>query len=184
MYDINLKNVKKGKGFYLIFLIAGILFFVVIGGILITSILKEKTLDASVMSEKVEIRESRDSDGGIMYSPTYYYVVNGTEYTCKSTSSSNVYPSRDNKLVKYNSEAPGTCMTEYDKKSNAILLIALLIPIIFIIIGVLNMIKVDKRVKKIKELNTKGKLLKGLPYRMENTSMSVNDVPIQRPVVD
>ena len=184
MYDINLKNVKKSKGFFAVFLVAGSIFLAVMIMILVSSKFKENKLDASVMSKSVEITESRDSEGSIMYSPIYYYEVGGEEYTCKSSFSSNIYPSKDNKLVKYSSEDPGLCMTEHDKSGNGIMLFFMLIPIIFIAVGAINMVKVDKRVKKIKELNIKGKLVKGLPYRMENTGAYVNNVPIQRPVVD
>ena len=46
------------------------------------------------------------------------------------------------------------------------------------------MIKISKRVKAVQELNKKGKLVKNLPYRLEDTGMTVNNVRIQRPVVD
>ena len=64
------------------------------------------------------------------------------------------------------------------------LLICMLIPLVFIIISSVNIHKISNRVKLIKELNTNGKLIKNLPYRLENTGMSVNGVQIQRPVVD
>ena len=183
MYDINFKNLKKQKGFYAIFLFAGLFFFIIMGGIIFSSFAKEKQMDASVMSSRVEIRESSSSDG-TMYSPVYYYTVDGKEYACTSTTSSNIYPSEENKLVKYNSKAPGSCVSEYDKNSNVIFIIFMLLPIIFIAVGLINILKVNKRIKQIKALNNTGKLIKGLPYRMENTGAKVNDVPIQRPVVD
>ena len=183
MYDINLKNVKKQKGFNLVFILAGLLFLVIIGGVIVGTFVKESKMDASVMSSAVEIKESSDSDG-TMYSPVYFYTVDGKEYECHSNSSSSSRPSEENKLVKYDSKNPSYCITEYDKSSSGIFAIFLLIPIIFIVVGVLNNIKTNKRIKQIKELNTNGKLVKGLPYRLENTGMKVNNVPIQRPVVD
>ena len=41
-----------------------------------------------------------------------------------------------------------------------------------------------KLLKRVEELNEKGKLVKNLPYTLENTGMSVNNRQIQRPVVD
>lgn len=46
-----------------------------------------------------------------------------------------------------------------------------------------NIIKINKRIEIIKELNQKGKLIKGLKYHLEDTGMSVNDVHIKKPVV-
>lgn len=51
-------------------------------------------------------------------------------------------------------------MTSYSKSSNKMLLIFLILPVIFIALGVVNINKVNKRIKIIKELNTKGKLVK------------------------
>ena len=60
----------------------------------------------------------------------------------------------------------------------------MIIPIIFIVVAVINIRKVNKRIKAILELNNKGKLIKNLPYRLENTGTVINGVPIQKPVVD
>lgn len=43
MYDINTKNVKKGKKFFLFFLIVGIIFMIIIGKVVFSNILKYKT---------------------------------------------------------------------------------------------------------------------------------------------
>ena len=119
-----------------------------------------------------------------MYSPVYHYNVNGEEYSCSSNSSSSIRPSESNALVYYDSKKPSRCMTSYSKSSNKMLLIFLILPVIFIALGVVNINKVNKRIKIIKELNTKGKLVKNLPYRLENSNLKVNGVPIQLPVVD
>ena len=184
MYDINIKNVKRGKGNYIAFLIAGIVFLGLFGGIYYSNISDEKRMDAQTMSTKVEINTKRDSDGEIMYSPIYYYEVEGKEYTCSSNMSSNLKPSTQNKEVKYNSSNPEDCLSDYTKSGNKYLLIALLLPVLFITIAIFGMIKINKRIKKINALNQYGKLVKNLPYRMEDTGTVVNNVPIQRPVVD
>ena len=184
MYDINLKNVKKGYGFYSTFLIAGILFFIILGGILGWSIYYKSTLDASILSESVNVRTYTDDEGTTMYYTTYHYKVNGKEYTCKSKSSSSIYPKAINKEVYYNSKKPENCMTQSDVGSNKLIMIIMIIPIISFLVGFININKIRKRVKLIKELNNRGKLVKNLPYRMESTGMSVNGIEIMKPVVD
>lgn len=184
MFDINTKNVKKGKNIFYIFLAAGLLFLIIIGGIFVSSIVKLNSLDSTVLSEHVEIKSYIDDEGTTMYSPVYYYSVNGERYTCGSNSSSSHNPGTQNKTVYYDSKNPSKCMTEYSKSSNFILLAFMIIPIIFILVAVINIRKVNKRIKAILELNNKGKLIKNLPYRLENTGTVINGVPIQKPVVD
>lgn len=75
-------------------------------------------------------------------------------------------------------------MTEYSKSNNIFPLLFTVLPLIFIVVLVVNITKVIKRIKSINELNKKGKLVKNLPYHLENTSMAVNNVPIQMPVVN
>lgn len=184
MYDIKTKNVKKGNSFYLLFLVVGLLFLVIIGWILISNYIKLNSLDSTTTSTKVVVNSHIDNDGGTMYSPTYYYTVNGVDYSCSSNSSSSKNPGTSNKKVYYDSKNPSRCMTEYSKSSNSFLFIILILPIAFIAMAITNMRKIGKRVKLIKELNTRGKLVKNLPYRLENSGLVVNNVPIQRPVVD
>lgn len=183
MYDINTKYVKKGRNFWLIFLIFGLAFMLIFGSVYISSYLKLKSLDASTTSTKVEI-SSHISDGTTMYSPIYYYEVNGIEYSCSSNSSSSVYPGTDNKTVYYDSKEPLKCMSEYTKNSNKFMLIGVFLPIIFILIGVVGIHKVNKRLKVIKSLNINGKLVKNLPYHMEETGMVVNNKRILKPIVE
>lgn len=184
MYDIDTKNVRKGNKFYFIFLAASLLFLVVFGGIFFTNTLKLKNLDATTMSNKVEVSSYTDDDGDTMYSPIYYYRVNGAKYACKSNISSGSNPGTGNKIVYYDSKNPSNCMTKYSENSNKVFGFFLILPITLIIISIINIRKVGKRVKLIKELNKKGKLVKNLQYHLEDTGMSVNNVQIQRPVVE
>ena len=184
MYDINTKNVKKSKNFFYIFLAVGLLLLIIMGGIFIFSIVKQNSLDSTVLSERVEIKSYIDDEGVTMYSPVYYYSVHGEEYTCGSNSSSSYNPGTQNNTVYYDSKNPSNCMTEYSKSSNYFLLVFMILPIIFILIAVVNIRKVNKRVKEILVLNNRGKLIKNLPYRLENTGTVVNGIPIQRPVVE
>ena len=184
MYDIDTRNVKKGIKFFLMFLVVGVFFLGILLAILIMNIINYKSLDSEIMSNHVEINTYEDSDGDTMYSPTYYYNIRGKEYKCSSQGSSSIMPSTKNRKVYFDSKNPSRCMTDYSRGSNKWILLFLLLPIVFISVAVYNIIKVNKRIKLINELNTTGKLVKNLPYRLENTGMSVNGVQIQRPVVD
>ena len=183
MYDINLKNVKGNKKVYYIFLVVGILFAVILGAVFISGMNTKSSMDAQTEASRIEVKEHYD-DGSTLYSPVYHYEVNGVEYTCGSTSSSSIYPNTEHGIVYYDSKNPAKCMTDYSSGSNFIVLAFLIIPAIFIIVAVLNILKVNKRVQIIKELNETGKLVKGLPYYMEPTGVVVNGVPIRRPVVN
>lgn len=184
MYDINTKNVKKGKNFYLGFLAIGLLFLILLGGIIISNYAKLNSLDSTTTSTKVVVNSHINDKGSTLYSPTYYYIVDENEYSCSSNSSSSINPGTSNKKVYYDSKNPSNCMTEYSKSSNNILLIVMLLPLLFIAVAIINMRKISKRVTIINELNKKGKLVKNLPYHLENTGMSVNHVQIQKPVVE
>ena len=176
MYDINTKNVKNGKKIFLFFLIVGIIFMIIIGKVVFSNILKYKSLDASILSTKVEINSYYNDEGTLLYEPTYYYNVNGKDYFCTSSTSSSINPGTNNKTVYYDSKNPTNCLTEYSKSNNIFLLIFMILPIIFIFIGIINMIKINKRVRIINELNQKGKLIKNLKYHLENSDITINNV--------
>lgn len=110
MYDINLKNVRKGSSFFYVFFIGGIIV------------------------------------------PVIFILC---------LSSSNEY--RENAI---------SCFPLF-----------LLLSFAFLYVSIKNIIKINKRIEIIKELNQKGKLIKGLKYHLEDTGMSVNDVHIKKPVV-
>lgn len=184
MYDIDTSNVKKGIKFFLMFLLVGIFFLGILLAILIMNIINYKSLDSEIMSNHVEINTYKDSDGDTMYSPIYYYNIRGKEYKCSSQGGSSIMPSTKNRKVYFDSKNPTRCMTDYSRGNNKWILLFLLLPIVFIGTAVYNIIKVNIRIKLINDLNTTGKLVKNLPYRLENTGMSVNGIQIQKPVVD
>jgi len=184
MFDINTKNVKKGRKFYYILLVVVIIITLIFGGIFISNIIKLNSLDSTVLSTRVELKLYVNDEGNTMYSPVYYYKVNGQNYSCGSSWSSNNNPGTQNKTVYYDSKNPSNCITEYSKSKNYITLICLTFLIVIIIFLVTNIRKVNKRIKSILELNQKGKLIKNLPYRLENTGMIINNAPIQRIVID
>ena len=72
MYDINVKNVRKGNNIMYIFLLVGIIFFVILLLVYLSDQNIAKKLDSETLSTKVEINTSENSDGNTMYSPTYY----------------------------------------------------------------------------------------------------------------
>ena len=156
MYDIDTKNVKKGKSFFAIFLIFGILFGLIFGGIYVGGLVKKNSMDSKTTSTRVEVKSHVNDEGTTMYSPVYYYEVNGVEYTCSSNSSSSINPGTKNKTVYYDSKNPSNCVNEYSSSSNNILLIFLLLPAIFSVVAVWNMRKISKRVALINELNQRG----------------------------
>lgn len=183
MYDINTKNVRKGRRFHFVFLLAGLVFLGIMGSVLVSSYTKLNSLDSKTKSTRVVVNSHSD-DGTTLYSPTYYYTVDGRQYSCNSDSSSSTNPGTSNKTVYYDSKNPEICMTQYSKSNNYFFLLFIILPLAFITIGFVNIRKVNKRLKLIKELNKTGKLVKGLPYNLENTGMAVNGIQIQRPVVE
>lgn len=179
MYDIDLKNVKKGKRFYGTFLFIGILFSLILTGVIILVSITNSKLDAEVMSSEVNIINDDD-----MYKKSYKYSVDGKEYTCVSSSSTSWIPKTENSIIYYESANPINCSTSSNFRTTLIIAIFYIVPAIFIIIAIINMKKVNKRVALINELNKNGKLVKGLTYHMEPTGMVVNNVTIMKPVVD
>ena len=160
MYDIDTSNVKKGIKFFLMFLLVGIFFLGILLAILIMNIINYKSLDSEIMSNHVEINTYKDSDGDTMYSPIYYHNIRGTEYKCSSQGGSSIMPSTKNRKVYFDSKNPTRCMTDYSRGNNKWILLFLLLPIVFIGTAVYNIIKVNKRIKLINDLNTTGKLVK------------------------
>lgn len=184
MFDIDTSNVKKGIKFFLMFLFAGVFLLGILLAILIMNIINYKSLDSEIVPNHIEINTYKDSDGDTMYSPIYYYNIRGKEYKCSSQGGSSIMPSTKNRKVYFDSKNPTRCMTDYSRGNNKWILLFLLLPIVFIGTAVYNIIKVNKRIKLINNLNTTGKLVKNLPYRLENTGMSFNGIQIQKPVVD
>lgn len=184
MYDINTKNVEKGKWFFRLFLIIGILLFIVLTAIYISAKIKFYSLDSNTLSTDVVVNSYTNDKGNIMYRPIYYFEIDEKKYECGSNPSSSKYPNLENKKIYYDSKNPYNCISEYKKSSNNILLIFYILPITFILIGIIFIKKINKRIKIINELNKNGRLIKNLPYRLENTNVSINGIPVQRPVID
>ena len=180
MYDINYKNLKTERIIYRIFIYIGILILLILDGIVAVNIIRKKSFDSYAITRHIEIESYEDDEGYIMYKPVYYYNVNENQYMCKpSSSTSNMKKIRYGKVY-YDSNNPSKCMTDYTLKANKILLILNIIPIGFFIPGFLLTSKTNKKIKKIKKLNETGKLVKGLPYSLENTNVSINGQALKR----
>lgn len=177
MYDINLRNVKKGRGFFAIFFIFGIVFLAAPLFSLIEPFIERSKLSASTLS--LPIKETNQEED---YDNSFFYSVDGVLYEC-SSSLIFVVP-EEKRLVYYDPNDPSRCIVDGDFSYNAIPWFVFALPLIFILISVFNFIKINKRIKIIKELNQKGKLVKCIPYHLEDSGMAINNVPIKMPVID
>ncbi len=183
MYDINLNFVKKGMILHVVFLVAGLFIATVI--LLDTFTVNERVMemDNKVLSKKVVIDKNKVLIGKVSYTASYYYEVNGTEYVCKHYTS-DVKPGDKNKKVYYDSKNPSKCTVGYFKTPKKGTLICIFIPVILLLVGGINILKINKRIKVIKNLNINGKLVKNLPYELKPTNVSINGENIKKPVVE
>lgn len=175
-YKINYKNARKNFTLPIIFLIVGIIFLIVFVFIFISNQNKEKKLDAQVNAYNIEWLEDHDEDG-LTYKPIYYYEIDGVEYQCSSSISSNSKNAKG--IVYFNTKNPSECLTDYDKQSSILFLIFIILPVIFIIIGGVILIANIKKIKALKQLAINGTLIKGIPYELVNTNISVNGRTLQ-----
>ncbi len=65
-----------------------------------------------------------------------------------------------------------------------IFLILFILPIGLFFIGIYGIVSVNKRIKFFEELDKNGKLVKNLPYRLEDTGQTFNNVPQMRIIVN
>ena len=98
-----------------VFLLVMIVIFGLVGAYLTFYVGGAKKYDSKTKAYKIEFNEYSDSDGDTMYSPVYYFKVNGDEYVCESSGSASVTPKKSNNLVFYDKSNPKHCMTQYNK---------------------------------------------------------------------
>ena len=186
MYDINLKVIKKGYSFWLIFLIVGVLMFGIPGVIITIDAINQSKIDSETLSIKSEIWEDEDDEGYEYYGVTYTYEVNGLMYECDSNKEYDTRPYGTlTSTIEYASVDPEICNVKGEGTDGSEILFMLIwsvMPLIFVGLAIYNMNKITKRVRKVKQLNEIGKLVKGVPYEMKETGMSVNEVEIYKPV--
>lgn len=182
MYDIKLDNKKIALDIYSTFFIVGLVMFLGFGAFILHDRLKEKNMDSEVMSHYVEIKENLSSDG-TKYSPVYYYEVNGKEYKCETSVSSKKKPSKENKKIKYKAEKPSYCILKGGNMGKGFVVMGLGFPMLCMILGIKDTIKILVRIRTIKKLNKTGKLIKNLPYHMKCVGTDPNDKKLMKPIV-
>ena len=99
MYDINLRNVKKGRGFFAIFFIFGIVFLAAPLFLLIEPFIERSKLSASTLS--LPIKETNQEEN---YDNSFFYSVDGVLYECSS--SLNFVDPEEKRLVYYDPNDP------------------------------------------------------------------------------
>ncbi len=183
MFEIDYKSIKKGAKAFNFVLVIGILFIAIAAVIFWITINKKSSLNREVKADYIEVDTYLDDDGDTMYKPTYYYTVGDKQYSCKSSTSSTKAP-KSSGVVYYEKGNPSNCLTDYDDGSILFIVIFGIVGVILIIPSIITKVKTKKTIKKIKYLETNGKLIKGIPYRTEATGNVINGVPIQRIVLN
>lgn len=183
MFNINTKNIKKGRKFYFLFSIVGVFFFIILLTLAFGGQFKKMAMDSEVIADSIDENCHNDSDSGYLCSPVFHYTVNNNKYSCHILGSSSFQLSPNHKNVYYETKNPANCVTDYSVKTPLILKLSILLPIIFIYVGVKGLVKISDRLKKIKKLTQNGKLIKGLPYTMESTGMEMGGRAIMAPTV-
>lgn len=183
MFEIDYKNLDKGSKRPLIFVVIGIILIAVFLGLYIMGVIKKNNYDKSVKTNNINSNAFINDDGSVLYSPIYQYKVNDNTYECKTSVSSSKKPNKTG-TVYYNSKDPNDCMTDYSYKNGNFLLIGAALGVIFTAIGIAMIHSHNKMIKKIKKLETSGKLIKGIPYKMEDTGTVIHNKSLQRIVVN
>ncbi len=174
-YRRNLKDYTAGK----VFLCIGIILFIILGYAVMGPIVKRLLCNAEVPAKDIDYNSyTNPNNRDIYYSPTYYYVVNGKNYSCVlNTSSTNEISDYPN-IVYYNKSHPNICTTKYHMVAVLENYIILLFPFIFIGFGLFSFIKGRRIKKRLDYLCEHGVLIKDLKYkhnRNNNVLVEYND---------
>ena len=150
--------IKKSMLAPIFILLMGLVFLIVTIVVNIYENNRMNSMNSSVMSTSYDNEEHMDSDSstGIMYKPVYTYYVNDKEYTCTSNISSS------NPITDGNT-------------NNIFNIVFIIVSLVLLVIGLILLFKNIKKINNIKYLNTHGKLVKGIPYSMQETNISVNN---------
>ena len=183
MFEIDYKSIKKGNKLPYIFLLIGVLLTILFLFLFISKILKKNSLDREVKTDYIVPNEHYDDDGDLMYSPVYYYTVNGEQYSCSAGFSSSKRPPSSG-TVYYKKGDPKNCMTDYSLGTNWIYFVIAGVGVLFGAVGFIFLNQSRKHIKKAKYLSQNGKLIKGIPYTMENSNIVVNGRTIQKIAID
>ena len=135
--------------------------------------------DTYTMASRVEISSywSKSSSGSTlrMYSPVFFYNVDGKEYSCSTGSASSVKPSLEGNKIFYNSKNPKSCISEYDFKQNCISVgIFFIVALPGFIIGLFVLLKAIAKSNKNKDLAQHGQLIKDIPCKIVPSNITYN----------
>ena len=183
MYDINLKNVKKGRLLPILFIGLGTAVLLILGIVFAAIFLGGGDMEGETTSTDIVIN-TYDDDGTTMYSPVYEFEVDGKLYECNPHFSTSIRPDDKPSKIYYNVADPTKCQSEAVKSSSWMYFLFLLIPCVFIMVGTFLLLSTNKHIKTVLNLNQTGKLVKGLPYHLEDSNIEINGRRLQQPVVD
>lgn len=166
MYSIDniLKTNKLMYKIIFIFSLAFILLFSIFA-------LKDIINVSSIYNRKVKsnISEYIPTDNN-MYKKVYYFDADNRQFSCLDSVVINKKNNQiDKKTIYYNFEDPNVCTTNIIKKTNLIVYMFIISLCIPLLIGLIGMIKINKKINKIKMLSKCGKLVKNLQYEVVET---------------
>ena len=184
MFDLDFKFIKKGNKTAYLVIFVGFIITAICVGVLVSNKMRMNSYDREAKGRLINANEHYDDDGNVQYSPVYAYEVNGQEYTCGSSNvSSSATPSQES-TVYYKKGNPTSCMTSYENNVGKFLYIGVALGGVALAIGIAMRVKSAKQIKKAKYLAKNGKLIKGIPYMMEDTGTVINGRRVQRIVID
>ncbi len=186
MFNIDFKSIKKRNTPAFLLIVPGFIFILLYGTFFLKTIIQKNSMDSEVKANYIESvwRDDLHDDGDSgSYFTVYHYTVNGEHYTCESNISGHKTTDSTG-TVYYKKDNPKECVTEYSTSNNWLTLCGVALGGIFFIVGIVIFIKNRKVIKKAKYLSTNGKLIKGIPYRLEDTGVSSEGEQIKRFVID
>ena len=157
-------NVKYDKIKFMVgsCLLANIIFILSFFGIGIITLINKHSTDLSILSSKVLV-ETSSSRGSTLYTPVYYYNVDGVEHACKSHLSSSIIPPEKQVKIYYSSNNHSKCISEYEYSlSKELFPIYLKLILLTTFIGSLFYIHAYRQSKIVEKLAQNGKLIKNL----------------------
>jgi hypothetical protein len=187
MYDISTKKVRKGLPFFGVFFVVGVFVGALLIYLMIGQAIANGNRNKHVTSTSVEIEEVYGDNSDVYYKPVYVYTVGGERYTCRDGSAYSMRPSVENQTIYYEESNPSNCSINTSDalgSRTALIFIFIFLPGLFITISTVNIIKIFKRIKIIKQLNKTGKLVKNLPYHLAETGIEIGNSTIFKMVVD
>lgn len=183
MFSIDYSQYKRRRRFWLIFLLLGLFVIIFAFIFFIFFFIKKIPLNREAHGILEYYDERINDEGTRLYQPSYKFKVNGKEYICKSSVSSSNMPSSES-VILYEKVNPSNCSVKNDYKFLYFLLIPIGVGIIFIAFGSYFLFKINKIIKKTKYLNSNGKLIRGIPYTLEDTNISENGIPLKKIVIN